>query len=161
MDYPSVVWKWPLDLLIHKRYDLDFAFFYTGLNAELLQKNKRNKHTSYISGILVKKPFYHGEYQWCTVINVIIFFTGPWYDMYLSYRDSIVLNHNPFMMFKDDPVAENNDQVQLQCTVTCLDSECTGCYVQNKGLVFGTFKGLICVRDLHHCLKANIIAELS
>lgn len=56
-----------------------------GLNAELLQKNKRNKHTSYIS--------------------------GPWYDMYLSYRDSIVLNHNPFMMFKDDPVAENNDQV--------------------------------------------------
>ena len=89
------------------------------------------------------------------------FFTGPWYDMYLSYRDSIVLNHNPFMMFKDDPVAENNDQVQLQCTVTCLDSEWTGCYVQNKGLVFETFKGLICVRDLHHCLKANIIAELS
>ena len=41
--------------------------------------------------------------------------------MYLSYRDSIVLNHNPFMMFKDDPVAENNDQVQLQCTVTFLD----------------------------------------
>ena len=39
-------------------YDLDFAFFYTGLNAELLQKNKGNKHTSYISGIiLVKKPF--------------------------------------------------------------------------------------------------------
>ena len=29
--------------------------------------------------------------------------------MYLAYRDSIVLNHNPFMMFKDDP--ENNDQV--------------------------------------------------
>ena len=57
MDNPTVVWKWPLDPLIHKRYDLDFAFFYTGLNAELLQKNKRNKHTSYISGILVKKPF--------------------------------------------------------------------------------------------------------
>ena len=53
--------------------------------------------------------------------------------MYLSYRDSIVLNHNPFMMFKDDPVAENNDQV------TCLDSEWTGCYVHIKGLVFGTF----------------------
>ena len=66
--------------------------------------------------------------------NVIIFFTGPWYDMYLSYRDSIVLNHNPFMMFKDDPVAENNDQVQ--CTVTCLDSEWTGCYVHNKGSCF-------------------------
>ena len=79
--------------------------------------------------------------------------------MYLSYRDSIVLNHNPFMMFKDDPVAENNDQVQLQSTVTCLDSEWTGCHVQNKGLVFGNFKGLICARDLHHCLKANIIAD--
>lgn len=69
---------------------------------------------------LSKNPFYRGEYQCCLVLN-LIFFTGPWYDMYLSYRDSIVLNHNPFMMFKDDPVAENNDQVQ--CTVTCLDSE--------------------------------------
>lgn len=87
-------------------------------------------------------------------------FTGPWYiDMYLSYRDSIVLNHNPFMMFKDDPVAENNDQVQ--CTVTCLDSECTGCYVHIKGLVFGTFKGSICVRDLRHGSKANIITKLT
>lgn len=56
-----------------------------GLNTELLAKNKRNKHTSYIA--------------------------GPWYDMYLAYRDSIVLNHNPFLMFKDDPVTENNDQV--------------------------------------------------
>lgn len=90
-------------------------------------------------------------------------FTGPWYDMYLSYRDSIVLNHNPFMMFKDDPVAENNDQVQLQCTVTCLDSEWTGCYVHIliKGLVFGTLKGSICVRDLRHCSKANIITKLT
>ena len=77
MDYPTVVWKWLLDSLKHKRYDLDFSFFYTGLNAELLQKNKRNNHTSYISGILAKKPFYRGEYQWCTVINVIIFLQVP------------------------------------------------------------------------------------
>lgn len=56
-----------------------------GLNAELLQKNKNNRHTSYIA--------------------------GPWYDMYLSARDSIVLNYNPFLMFKDDPAAENNDQL--------------------------------------------------
>ena len=42
------------------------------------------------------------------------------------------------MMFKDDPVAENNDQVQ--CTVTCLDSEWTGCYVHIKGLLFRTLK---------------------
>ena len=159
MDYPSVVWKWPLDLLIHKRYDLDFAFFYTGLNAELLQKNKRNKHTSYISGIiLVKKPFLSWRIPVLFSNLINFFFTGPWYDMYLSYRDSIVLNHNPFMMFKDDPVAENNDQVQLQCTVTFLDR--VAMYVI-KGLVFGTFKGLICVRELHHCLKANIITELT
>ncbi|KAK2546907.1 Carnitine O-palmitoyltransferase 2 [Acropora cervicornis] len=25
---------------------------------------------------------------------------SPWYDMYLSYRDSIVLNHNPFMIIR-------------------------------------------------------------
>lgn len=56
-----------------------------GLHAELIQKDKRNKHTSYIA--------------------------GPWYDMYLEARDSVVLNYNPFLMFKDDPVAENNNQV--------------------------------------------------
>lgn len=121
-------------------YDLDFAFFYSGLNAELLQKNKRNKHTSYISGIiLVKKPFLSWRIPVLFSNLINFFFTGPWYDMYLSYRDSIVLNHNPFMMFKDDPVAENNDQVQ--CTVTCLDSEWTGCYAHIKGLLFRTLKG--------------------
>lgn len=78
--------------------------------------------------------------------------------MYLSYRDSIVLNHNPFMMFKDDPVAENNDQVQ--CTVTCLDGKGTGCYVHVKGLVFGTLKGSK-FGDLGHCSKANIITKLT
>ena len=31
--------------------------------------------------------------------------------MYLSARDPIVLNYNPFIMFKDDPATENNDQV--------------------------------------------------
>ena len=31
--------------------------------------------------------------------------------MYLEARDSVVLNYNPFLMFKDDPVAENNNQV--------------------------------------------------
>lgn len=55
------------------------------LHAELVQENKRNKQTSYIA--------------------------GPWYDMYLSYRDSIVLNHNPFMVFNNDPVPEHNDQI--------------------------------------------------
>ena len=43
----------------------------------------------------------------------VIFLEGPWYDMYLSYRDSIVLNHNPFMVFNNDPVPEQNDQVLI------------------------------------------------
>lgn len=33
----------------------------------------------------------------------------PWYDMYLKYRDSIVLNHNPFILATDDP--NTTDQV--------------------------------------------------
>ena len=33
----------------------------------------------------------------------------PWYDMYLKYRDSIVLNHNPFILAADDP--NTTDQV--------------------------------------------------
>jgi len=37
--------------------------------------------------------------------------TGPWFDMYLKDRRSVVLNHNPFMMLQDDPRAEYNNQV--------------------------------------------------
>ena len=33
----------------------------------------------------------------------------PWFDMYLKYRDSIVLNHNPFILAADDP--NTTDQV--------------------------------------------------
>ena len=44
--------------------------------------------------------------------------SGPWYDMYLSARDSIVLNYNPFLMFKDDPTTENNDQVLGQSVMS-------------------------------------------
>ncbi|XP_066913642.1 carnitine O-palmitoyltransferase 2, mitochondrial-like [Clytia hemisphaerica] len=47
------------------------------LHDELVAMDKQNKHTSYIS--------------------------GPWFDMYLKYRDSIVLNHNPFILTADDP----------------------------------------------------------
>lgn len=47
------------------------------LHAELVKSDTENKHTSYIS--------------------------APWYDMYLKYRESIVLNHNPFILTKDDP----------------------------------------------------------
>ena len=31
--------------------------------------------------------------------------------MYLKYRDSIVLNHNPFVLTNDDP--HTNDQVKI------------------------------------------------
>lgn len=47
------------------------------LNQSLIQKDKANKQTSYIS-----------EY---------------WFDMYLSSRLPLVLNFAPFMAFKDDP----------------------------------------------------------
>jgi len=47
------------------------------LHNEVVATDKQNKHTSYIS--------------------------GPWFDMYLKYRDSIVLNHNPFILTTDDP----------------------------------------------------------
>uniref|UniRef100_A0A3Q1CY03 Carnitine O-palmitoyltransferase 2, mitochondrial n=2 Tax=Amphiprion ocellaris TaxID=80972 RepID=A0A3Q1CY03_AMPOC len=55
------------------------------LHEELVAQDKNNKHTSYIS--------------------------GPWFDMYLSARDSVVLNFNPFMSFNPDPKTEYNDQL--------------------------------------------------
>jgi carnitine O-palmitoyltransferase 2 len=47
------------------------------LNKQLIQNDKDNKHTSFISNY--------------------------WFDMYLKDRRSIVLNHNPFMTFNADP----------------------------------------------------------
>ncbi|XP_065674271.1 carnitine O-palmitoyltransferase 2, mitochondrial isoform X2 [Hydra vulgaris] len=47
------------------------------LHSELIAKDNAMKHTSFIS--------------------------EPWFDMYLKYRDSIVLNHNPFVLAVDDP----------------------------------------------------------
>nr|ACO13567.1 Carnitine O-palmitoyltransferase 2, mitochondrial precursor [Esox lucius] len=38
-------------------------------------------------------------------------FLAPWFDMYLSARESIVLNFNPFMSFNPDPKTEYNDQL--------------------------------------------------
>lgn len=55
------------------------------LNSQLIAQNKRNKHTSYIS--------------------------GPWFDMYLESRASIVLNFNPYMAYKFDERPEFNDQL--------------------------------------------------
>ncbi|XP_071343387.1 carnitine O-palmitoyltransferase 2, mitochondrial [Trachinotus anak] len=63
------------------------------LHEELVAQDKNNKHTSYIS--------------------------GPWFDMYLSARDSVVLNFNPFMSFNPDPKTEYNDQLVRATNMVC------------------------------------------
>ncbi|XP_028368982.1 carnitine O-palmitoyltransferase 2, mitochondrial isoform X1 [Phyllostomus discolor] len=62
------------------------------LHKQLVAQDKQNKHTSYIS--------------------------GPWFDMYLTARDSIVLNFNPFMAFNPDPKPEYNDQLTRATNMT-------------------------------------------
>ncbi|XP_072294283.1 carnitine O-palmitoyltransferase 2, mitochondrial [Eucyclogobius newberryi] len=63
------------------------------LHEELVAQDKNNKHTSYIS--------------------------APWFDMYLSARDSVVLNSNPFMSFNPDPKPEYNDQLIRATNMVC------------------------------------------
>ncbi|XP_056388167.1 carnitine O-palmitoyltransferase 2, mitochondrial [Hyla sarda] len=62
------------------------------LHEELVRQDKQNKHTSYIS--------------------------GPWFDMYLCARESIVLNFNPFMSFTPDPKPEYNNQLLRATNMT-------------------------------------------
>ncbi|XP_037105261.1 carnitine O-palmitoyltransferase 2, mitochondrial [Syngnathus acus] len=63
------------------------------LQEELLAQDRKNKHTSYIS--------------------------GPWFDMYLSARDPVVLNFNPFMSLNDDPKSEYNGQLVRASNMVC------------------------------------------
>lgn len=63
------------------------------LHEDLVAQDKNNKHTSYIS--------------------------APWFDMYLSSRDSVVLNSNPFMSFNPDPKTEFNDQLVRSTNMVC------------------------------------------
>ncbi|XP_053718488.1 carnitine O-palmitoyltransferase 2, mitochondrial [Synchiropus splendidus] len=63
------------------------------LHEELVAQDKNNKHTSYIS--------------------------APWFDMYLSARDSVVLNFNPFMSFNSDPKPQYNDQLVRATNMVC------------------------------------------
>ena len=44
---------------------------------------------------------------------ILLFFSEPWFDMYLSSRDSIVLNYNPFIAFKNDPNPGQMNQVNF------------------------------------------------
>lgn len=62
------------------------------LHKQLVAQDKQNKHTSYIS--------------------------GPWFDMYLTARDPIVLNFNPFMAFNPDPKPEYNEQLTRATNMT-------------------------------------------
>lgn len=55
------------------------------LHSELLQENKRNKHTSYIS--------------------------KPWFEYYLKSRTPLPLNFNPFLAWKSDPNPEYSPQL--------------------------------------------------
>ncbi|XP_023227745.1 carnitine O-palmitoyltransferase 2, mitochondrial-like [Centruroides sculpturatus] len=55
------------------------------LHEELIELDKKNKFTSYIS--------------------------GPWFDMYLKSRTPVVLNFNPFLSFKNDSKPAYNDQL--------------------------------------------------
>ncbi|KAK3539973.1 hypothetical protein QTP70_019626 [Hemibagrus guttatus] len=63
------------------------------LHEELVSQDKINKHTSYIS--------------------------APWFDMYLSARESVVLNFNPFMSFNPDPKPEYNNQLVRSANMVC------------------------------------------
>lgn len=56
----------------------------TELNQLLIEEDKANKHTSYI--------------------------TAPWFDMYLKDRAPIALNYNPFIAFTDDERPAYNEQ---------------------------------------------------
>ncbi|XP_020864601.1 carnitine O-palmitoyltransferase 2, mitochondrial-like isoform X1 [Phascolarctos cinereus] len=62
------------------------------LHKNLIELDKKNFHTSYI--------------------------TGPWLDTYLSSRDPIVLNFNPFITFKRDPQESYNDQLVRATNLT-------------------------------------------
>uniref|UniRef100_A0A7M4E6S0 Carnitine O-palmitoyltransferase 2, mitochondrial-like n=1 Tax=Crocodylus porosus TaxID=8502 RepID=A0A7M4E6S0_CROPO len=55
------------------------------LHQDLVELDKKNKYTSYIS--------------------------GPWFDMYLSAREPVVLNFNPFICLTPDPKEAYNKQL--------------------------------------------------
>ena len=75
--------------IVHLLITSLYVIIITALDKQLREFDAINKHTSYVS--------------------------EPWYKMYLSVRDPLVLNHNPFMAWKPDP--NNNDQVYYRQTI--------------------------------------------
>lgn len=65
----------------------------------------------------------NGSMNRCLVTNesfeMTPFVSGPWFDMYLSARDSVVLNFNPFMSFNLDSREEYNDQLVRSTNMVC------------------------------------------
>uniref|UniRef100_A0A3B3UMF7 Carnitine palmitoyltransferase 2 n=1 Tax=Poecilia latipinna TaxID=48699 RepID=A0A3B3UMF7_9TELE len=57
--------------------------------------------------------------QMTTESNESVSTPGPWFDMYLSARDSVVLNFNPFMSFNTDPKTEYNEQLVRSTNMVC------------------------------------------
>ncbi|GFO20586.1 carnitine o-palmitoyltransferase 2, mitochondrial [Plakobranchus ocellatus] len=87
----------------HKELQKVVAEFQAGkgqeLHKQLVATDKENKHTNYVSDL--------------------------WFDMYLKDRRPIVLTHNPFVTFTDDPRPEYNTQLirsanMLISSVRCM-----------------------------------------
>jgi len=47
--------------------------------------------------------------------ELLFYLIDYWFDMYLSARDPIVLNYNPFITFQDEPNKEYQTQVVHYC----------------------------------------------
>ena len=88
--------------------------FFLELQKELTSRDKENKHTSYISGIYL--IFLTENLKSLETNRMLpgVYFAEPWTDMYLKDRRSVMLNHNPFIAFQQDPNEVNNHQV-----ITC------------------------------------------
>lgn len=68
------------------------------LHKELVETDKKNKHTNYVSDL--------------------------WFDMYLKDRRPVVLTHNPFITFNDDPRPEYNTQLIRASNMLISSARC-------------------------------------
>ncbi|KAK3794005.1 hypothetical protein RRG08_028439 [Elysia crispata] len=86
----------------HKELQKVVAEFQAGkgqdLHKQLVEQDKANKHTNYVSDL--------------------------WFDMYLKDRRSVVLTHNPFVSFADDPRPEYNTQLIRSANMLISSARC-------------------------------------